>query len=421
MKTFNTFNCPSPRLLFIAIVVFLGLPLTNIEAQETRTFNLTLLKSLYPDHVRGDRDFGGNGPSVNTTVRLRISSDKRRLEAVIYFKAKETRSNWTEGKKNWTKTVASAPAGYEFTRILSSTYSCANYVDRDHNMDFPNVGCGNLVHKIAIKGDTGGDDVGNTTSDDTRIHYIQFNPARAQIQRIAGRKQEIDQSVWLRKLQTTFRETSIRLNNYTPRRFKNSKEEEYAYYQANDSYIRTIHNGRPFIYRFTIPVERRDPLSIYITDMKTQRVSAVRSGNQIKLSLFFESNGREVWSNCVANGGCGAYGNRDIQMNSAKVDVYLRPIVERGRFSYRCEKVELNSTTRIDGCNNDLFAFMCDIFMPNGKSRIKTSVESSLKSKLNNTAIKATLNTVLQQQLGATGRITDTYIDSRTGKLVIIK
>lgn len=99
MKTFNTLISPTNYFSFLLLLLLLGFNASNLHAQETRTFNLTLLKSLYPDHVRGDKDFGGNGPSVNTTVRLRISSDKRRLEAVIYFKAKETRSNWTEGKK----------------------------------------------------------------------------------------------------------------------------------------------------------------------------------------------------------------------------------------------------------------------------------------------------------------------------------
>ena len=170
-----------------------------------------------------------------------------------------------------------------------------------------------------------------------------------------------------------------------------------------------------------MPVERREPLSFYVVDMKTERVTAGRSGNQIKLSLIFESRDREAWANCVANAGCAFINNRDIQMNSAKVDVYLRPIVERGRFSYTCEKVELSSTTQIQGCNDDLFAFACDVFMPDGKSRIKKSVESALMSRLNNNTIKAQINAVLQQQLGATGSISSTFIDNRTGKLVIIK
>lgn len=407
--------------LFSFFFLLLSFSTSCLYANEVRTINLSLIKSLYPDHIHGDRDFGGNGPSVNTTIRLQISSDKKKLQAVISFKARETRSNWTEAKKTWTRTVASAPAGYEFTRILTSTYSCANYVDRNHNMDFPRVSCGNLVKKIAIKGDTGGDDVGNKTTDDTRIHYIQFNPARVQVRRITGNKLEIDQSVWLGKLQRTFRQTNIRLNNYTSQRFKNSKAEEFAYVVKNDSYIETMFNGSLRKFRFDVPVERRDPLSIYIQDMNTQRVTAARSGNRIKLSLFFESSEREAWANCVANAGCAFYNNRDVQINSAKVDIYLKPLVENGRFSYSCEEVELSSTTRIQGCNNDLFAFACDVFMPDGKSKVKKSVESALMSRLNSNLIKAQINVVLRQQLNANGRIASTYIDKRTGKLIIIK
>lgn len=43
----------------------------------------------------GDRDFGGNGPQIKITCQLMISADRKKLQAVVYMQAKETRDNWT--------------------------------------------------------------------------------------------------------------------------------------------------------------------------------------------------------------------------------------------------------------------------------------------------------------------------------------
>ncbi|HMO34043.1 MAG TPA: hypothetical protein PKE07_13700 [Lacibacter sp.] len=43
----------------------------------------------------GDKDFHGNGPQIRVTCQLRISADRKQLQAVVYMQAKETRDNWT--------------------------------------------------------------------------------------------------------------------------------------------------------------------------------------------------------------------------------------------------------------------------------------------------------------------------------------
>jgi len=415
MKTI-TFSKIDSTFCLLLVLAFL-LPF-SMHATEIKNINLSAQVRLFPDHVGGDRDFGGNGPNVNTNVRLKISRDKRKLEAVIYFQAKETKSDWTEGKKTWTRSVANAPAGYEFVRILSSTYSSARYTDRNYQMDYPSVQGGNLVRRFVVKGDTGGSDVGNTTSDDTHL-TVYFNTARVEIKKIGGGKRTIPQSTWIRQLQRAFDKTDIRLNNYTPRRFQYNRTEEFAYHKPNDSYIKTIYNGREYKYNINVPVERRNPVSIYIKDMNTYRVSASRYSNQLKMSLYFESNGKEMWSNCVANGGCFAIGNREVDMNTAKVDLYLKPKVVRGKLTYDCTRVVLNSTAKIDGCHDDFFAFLCDLFMPNRQSMIKTKVQTALMGQLNNNVHKSIISEVLRQNLGLSGTIKDAYIDTRTGNLVI--
>lgn len=147
-----------------------------------KTFTPRAITRLSPKHVGGDREFGGHGPDVNTNVRLRISSDKKRVEAVIYLHAKETQRDWTEARGSWTRTVWTAPTNYKITKINSSTYSEASYRDNNHHLDRPRVKGGSLVNKFEVMGDTRGNDVGNNTSDDVFLN-VYFNQVSVTIQK----------------------------------------------------------------------------------------------------------------------------------------------------------------------------------------------------------------------------------------------
>lgn len=68
----------------------------------------------------GDREFDGNGPNITTTVNVRISDDGRKLLATVYFKAKETKADWSETKGEWERTVYTAPQGRKIKRILGA-------------------------------------------------------------------------------------------------------------------------------------------------------------------------------------------------------------------------------------------------------------------------------------------------------------
>ncbi len=73
--------------------------------------------------LRGDREFGGNGPNIISRVRLEITPNRRSIVAKVYFKATETKSDWSTTEANWTRTVFTAPGGKRIDRILSRTYS----------------------------------------------------------------------------------------------------------------------------------------------------------------------------------------------------------------------------------------------------------------------------------------------------------
>ncbi|MEZ4884075.1 MAG: PLAT/LH2 domain-containing protein [Chitinophagales bacterium] len=157
---------------------------TSAYIERIETFTPYAIPHLCPKHVGGDREFGGNGPNVNAFARLQLSNDKKRVEAVLYLHAKETKSDWTEARQTWTETIWTAPSGFVITDILSSAESKVSYTDTDHDIDHPDIKGGNLVRIFEIMGDTNGNDVGNCTSDDVYMD-VYFNKVSVKIKSIS--------------------------------------------------------------------------------------------------------------------------------------------------------------------------------------------------------------------------------------------
>ncbi len=83
---------------------------------------------LVPNRLtQGDREFGGNGPDVTCRVTLQLSSDRRKIEAKIDFKARETKSDWSTVEESFVRTVFTAPAGKTIDRIVSPTTSTVSF------------------------------------------------------------------------------------------------------------------------------------------------------------------------------------------------------------------------------------------------------------------------------------------------------
>lgn len=184
--------------------------------------------------LRGDREFGGNGPNIKCEVKLRIGDAGTALYADIYFWAQETKQDWSTTEGRWSKKVYDAPYGQKITALKSDAASrtsftsppagfqfifpgedvntamekffagskIANTVLLMHGIVSPStvtkeqigklIGTysqGNTVVKVPategtlvkffhIVGDTGGDDISTDDScnDDTRIVKIEFFP-----------------------------------------------------------------------------------------------------------------------------------------------------------------------------------------------------------------------------------------------------
>lgn len=181
------------RLITIFLSLFFLLP-TLIAQPLERSFTIPKKTRLCPrDTKRGDREFSGNGPKVTGTARL-VKVGKTRLKLELSLYVVETKSDWTEAKRDWTySNVYTAPSGYYIKSVESNkSYSRGFYIDKDHSLDkltqtggtesgYKITG-GKLVKQFDFKGDTGGKDIGNCTTDDVYMN-VHFNSVKVTIQR----------------------------------------------------------------------------------------------------------------------------------------------------------------------------------------------------------------------------------------------
>lgn len=128
--------------------------------------------SFIPPHTNGDREYNGNGPNIS--CRVRIINRRTQVDAEIYMRARETKSDWTEAKGTKTITLFEADPGWEIANIIGPTESAYSFRDNDHKLD--NFEGSGPVRTFTFMGDGEGDDAGIHT-----IVSIAFNRLRLEL------------------------------------------------------------------------------------------------------------------------------------------------------------------------------------------------------------------------------------------------
>lgn len=124
-----------------------------------------------PAHTVGDCDFAGHGPYVNVTAKVyAFGSSPARLYMHVYGKMAETQPDNSTCEGSGDFQFYAAPTGYAIAALPSMTTSSSNYVDTDHAYD--NIG-GSALAWFVVKGDTDGDDVCGSTSDDSHFYVVR--------------------------------------------------------------------------------------------------------------------------------------------------------------------------------------------------------------------------------------------------------
>lgn len=127
-----------------------------------------------PPRIRGDADFAGHGPFVQSSVKLRATTDT--VIANVFMNAKETTSDHTQamGSQDFPIfNINTKAPGSRIVRIVSPSKleQSYSYTDSDHANDKFELGSGGVIQRLDYIGDNPGDEAGTKTQ-----VTITFNP-----------------------------------------------------------------------------------------------------------------------------------------------------------------------------------------------------------------------------------------------------
>lgn len=145
---------------------------------ETRPL-MDLAVEHVPPLVQGDSDFDGNGPFVYSQTRLIVAPD--RIDAEVYMRAAEKRSDWTRAESKRTYRLDTTPPGQVITGIAGvvglrtdeRAYTDGNHVDDSFSGE-------GLVRRWVFTGDTGGGEAGTETK--VKIDFATLHVQRTETQ-----------------------------------------------------------------------------------------------------------------------------------------------------------------------------------------------------------------------------------------------
>jgi hypothetical protein len=135
-------------------------PVIRICKTETRLVDPQDV-DLVPQLVRGDGEFGGNGPTIRILGSLTTTPAAVNLR--LAMAAKETKNDWTTVNGTTSFTVFAAPSGFAIEKVASVTRG--DFVETTRQNWDPEdreLGSGGLFKHLKITGDTDGSDAGKT-------------------------------------------------------------------------------------------------------------------------------------------------------------------------------------------------------------------------------------------------------------------
>ncbi len=130
-----------------------------------------------PPHTRGDREYDGHGPNINS--RVEWINRTSRIDVRTYMKAKETKSDWTTAEGSKTTTYYTPPSGWKIKRIIGANVTTDQFQDYDHAANSRGMGPGGPVKTFIYRGDHKGSEAGTYTGMD-----VFFNPLRVELEEV---------------------------------------------------------------------------------------------------------------------------------------------------------------------------------------------------------------------------------------------
>lgn len=173
-----------------------------------------------PPHVKGDRDFDGNGPNVYVRVNLRNLGT--RVEAQVRMTAAETESDWTTASGRATYPLYTPEPGWVVDQIIGPMEDSFSYRDGSQGNDLFGRGPDGPVSRYDFVGDTDGDEAGVKTQ--VTVHFnrlrVVLRQTRDCVTPMTLRLLELQQRIsplTLRRIQPAMRLVPQELKNLSPR------------------------------------------------------------------------------------------------------------------------------------------------------------------------------------------------------------
>ncbi|MCY7273370.1 MAG: hypothetical protein LH702_06395 [Phormidesmis sp. CAN_BIN44] len=201
--------------------------------------------------------------------------------------------------------------------------------------------------------------------------------------------------------------TQLHLNNF-------GAKHGSSWHKANDSFVRLPSTLGGSFFPLNVPEGVKDldcgilcpdlgDAKLYVQDWNLNGLQVDWQSPTFKLGLLMESAGREIKGfHTGALTSLGDNGVPDVEVDNARMDVYLRPIAANGRLSYTVTRVDFNANIQATGgCN----IFGIDICNPlfGYKNTIVSLVETQVRTRLNDSALKERVSGAVQPALNQFG------------------
>jgi len=213
--------------------------------------------------------------------------------------------------------------------------------------------------------------------------------------RLEVTKTSIPTTLLINLLNTTFKGTKLRLDNYN------------GSYKENDSRLtlpKKLTGGKkPTI--FDIPEGRWGPFFYYVNDIDSTGFKFYMSGKKIALKLSFEGNGTEIPGRCLHDAVLCVLGDDatapDVEWNNLSVIVTMKPKASNGQIYLVKPAVTVTGAPEIQGLCNAIpvpRVDLCDI-ISDYKNIMRIAVASALQRELNKPALRERLASVIQKEI----------------------
>jgi hypothetical protein len=146
------------------------------------TFQADPIRELKLNHIKGDPEFGGNGPDVTVTVRLDKRNNDKEVWATVHVTMVENGGDKTMGDRAYEVRLWICPAQKRIVQINTKNDFSFSYIDTDvlgDTFDFP---LSEIVAQLQCFGDKEGDDLNlKDIESEGHLHRLFFNPIGVQL------------------------------------------------------------------------------------------------------------------------------------------------------------------------------------------------------------------------------------------------